>query len=144
MPALPYAFCQGTDARNLRLTQFGTYDAHTQTAQDIAINDMESCDGVDGYGTDKQLTLRFPSHVILSNIFGSGSRDLDTKLELEYDVYHEVDDQVRGVSTPCFVKWRIADNGAARRHKLAVARAPNANQVTEQLEHMFPKKKTGI
>ena len=133
MPSLPYSFCQNTDARNSCLKILGTHDAHTQTAQDITINNMESI-GIDEYGTVKHLLLRFPNFVVLANIFQKGSKDLELMLEMDWDHYDLTSDHA--IATPCFVKWRVADKGAASRHKLKSASKTALSLVTDQLSRM--------
>ena len=141
MPSLPYSFCQDTDARNLRLKAFGTHYPHTQIAQDITINNMESS-GIDEYGMVKHLLLRFPSYCVLANIFQNGSKDLDLMLEMDWDHYDKDND--RAIATPTHVKWRVADQGAASRHKLKAASKTALSKVTAQLQRMSTSSKNNV
>jgi hypothetical protein len=136
MPALPYAFCQATNARNDRLKKIEAHNGDTQRAQDITINNMERS-GPDGFGFTKQLLLRFPSHIVLSNVLqGDEHKIIAPQLEMDQEEFRL--NGAKGAAASCFVKWRIADLSGASRHKLAAARAPNVDQVAKQLAGMFP------
>ena len=137
MPALPYAFCQAsTNARNDRLKKIEAHNGDTQRAQDITINNMERS-GPDGFGFTKQLLLRFPNHILLSNVLQEDEHKIIApQLEMDQEEFRLTD--TKGAAASCFVKWRIADLSGASRHKLTAARAPNVDQVAKQLAGMFP------
>jgi hypothetical protein len=136
MPALPYSFYKDTDERNKRLKTWKTHDKDSQMAQDIAINNMDM--GKDGANPTKYLLLRFPDHVFLSNVFEGGrSKNLQTHLQMDKVAIE--DEDTENLTSPCFVKWKVADEGAARRLKLKAAPKSSKTILAEQLKSMSTK-----
>lgn len=130
MPALPWSLVRDTAKRNECLKAMGTHCPKLQMAQDIAVNAVER--GMNGSRPTKQLLLRFPASVFLSNIFDGGGRKLENHLQLEELKVRELDKDI----IPCFVIWKVADEGAARRHKLSAAPKDSINKLADQLKRM--------
>lgn len=130
LPALPWSLFKDTAIRNEVLKKTKTHCPKLQMAQDITINALTS--GENGSRQTKQLLLRFPANVFLSNIFNEGSRKLETHFQVESVHVEDLEANIM----PCFVIWKIVDEGASRRHKLAAATEASVIKMTAQLKRM--------
>lgn len=135
MPGLPYGIFADSIGRNERLKTQNLHCPKLQLAQDVTINDIRE----DQTRSVKHLLLRFPSHVVLTNVFNPSSPKLLHDMQTDFTFAN-----LRGRRVPmvvCYMTWRVGNLETHRRAVVQAAPRDAMDVLAEQFASMYPDMK---